>query len=272
MGISSNYMMDILIIRECKVMKTTLYRRFMRLLPLTVALVAISTSSWAASFDQLLGNFHQRLSGVCVIYAHTLAIAESNPEGFSQQFTSVPKGWRVQLAGGNVAYVNRAEVKQSVENRFSGGDPENLLTVFSIAVSKSTGGYNYRTCMLDYGPKDYAQFIGSGKWALYDESAGPGKTLADGLDRLAKEARPDGSPAVPCTMGFGDLSRSSIPQVVELVKKYHLVGIHDFSVSRYDAATKEVLLRNPWNPQKLMAIPMDLLKRIPAGIDFMVKQ
>jgi hypothetical protein len=48
------------------------------------------------------------------------------------------------------------------------------------------------------------------------------------------------------------------------------VGIHDFSVSSYDAAKKMVYLRNPHNPQVLMEVPIDLLRNIPAGIDFMV--
>lgn len=236
---------------------------------LAVVLLLSAATANAVTFDDLLGEFRQRRSGVCVIYAHTLAIAEDNPDGFTALFHAIPGAWRVKLASRSFGYVTRKEIEQSIADRYSAGEPDNLITIYSIAVSKRTGGYDYLKCQLGYGPRDYSRYIGSGKWVLYDDSKGPGRSLSEGLDRLLREARPDGRPATPSTIGFGALDAKSIPELAELVRKHKLVGIHDFSVSRYDAATGKVLLRNPHNPRELLHIPIDLLRQIPAGIDFM---
>lgn len=247
---------------------TVSLRRWARLLFVS-ALLGPAFGASAVTFDELLGEFRQRRSGVCVIYAHAMAIAEHDPDAFIALFRTSPKAWAVKLARGKTAYVTRAEVEKSISGKFSAGEPDNLLTVYSIAVSKLTGGFDYTTCMLDYGPWGYSQFVGSGRWTLYDDGQGPGGMLADGLDRLVKTAGPDGRPSTPSTVGFGALDSQSIPEFAELAKKHRLVGIHDFSVSRYDAAAGEVILRNPHNPRELMRVPLDLLRRIPAGIDFM---
>lgn len=241
------------------------------LIALAALMLPAALQAAGPSFDQILGEFRQRMSGVCVIYAHALAVAEYDPSSFTSLFTTVDKGWRVRLNGGRFEYVTRKEVEKSIADHYSAGEPDNLLTVYSIAVSKATGGYSYRRCQLDYGPKPYSDFVGTGKWTLYDDGHGEGRKLADGLDRLVNEARPDGSLSTPSTIGFGAMGTNSPPEIARIVKDYRLVGIHDFSVSGYDAAAKDVLIRNPHNPKVIIRLPIDDLRRIPAGIDFMEK-
>ncbi len=243
-------------------------RRCARLL-LALVILGSAVGAWAMGFDDLLGEFRQRRSGVCVIYAHALALAEHDPDAFVAQFRISPNAWAVKLPIGKTAYVTRAQVEKSLSEGFSAGEVDNLLTVYSIAISELTGGFNHKTGMLDYGPRSYSQYVGSGKWTLYDDHQASGRKLSDGLARLVRSVDADGRPLTPSTVGFGALDKDSIPEFAELVRKYRLIGIHDFSVSRYDAASKEVVLRNPHNPKVLMPVPLDLLGRIPAGIDFM---
>jgi hypothetical protein len=70
-------------------------------------------------------------------------------------------------------------------------------------------------------------------------------------------------------MGFGELSEKTIPNDHEQVSKLGFWGGHDYAVVRYDAEQKAVVLRNPACPKKPVSVPVELLKRIPCGIDFM---
>jgi hypothetical protein len=250
-------------------LRTTRFQGLTRLLVASILLAGISAGAWGQTFDELLGNYRQRRSPVCVIYAHVLAVAEADPAGLATLIRAGRDVWSVRLAGNRWAYVTRADVEKSIANGFSTGEPDNLLTIYSIALSKRSEGYNAATGMLDYGRVDFGQFVGTGRWTLYDDKQGKGRSLSEGLDRLVREALPDGRPRNPSTVGFGFLDKKSIPDLVGAVQKSKLIGIHDFSVSRYDAAKKTVDLRNPHNPKEILEVPIELLRRIPAGIDFM---
>jgi hypothetical protein len=242
----------------------------MRCILAVTLLVCLCVSAESQTFDQLLGNFALRRSGVCVIYAHVMAVCETDPTAFASLVHEVYGGWMVKYTDSRRTYVTREEVEKSIANNYSAGDVDNLLTIYSIALSKRSGGFDKTNGMLDYGDLDFAKFLGTRSWILYDNGQVAGQKLSDGLDRLVREALPDGRIRTPSTVGFGGLDAKSLPAFAELIEKYKLVGIHDFSVSSYDAAKKMVYLRNPHNPQVLMEVPIDLLRNIPAGIDFMV--
>lgn len=247
----------------------------MRSRVLLVWLIAIVLACMAVGatcqtpFDTILRDFRQTRSGVCVTYAHTLALAQADPAAFVQLIQPRPKGWAVDLAG-RKQYVPQSELDKSLKNGWSGGESDNLITIFAMAVSMRQGGYHPLTGMLDYGPAEYSLFIGSGKWVLFDPSQGPGKSLPDGLDKLAIEAKADGTPGSPATMGFGLLDEKTIPNDYAEVCKLGFWGGHDYAVVRYDAVQKAVVLRNPACPKTPVSVPVELLKRIPCGIDFMV--
>jgi hypothetical protein len=222
-----------------------------------------------SEFEKLLGEFRQRKSPVCVIYGHTLALAENDPAGFKRQIVRTRSGWVVRLADGLQTVVLQSEAKLAEKNGYIAGGAENLLNIYCIAVSKRCGGFNFESGMLDYGKRDYAEFMGSGKWSLYDDGQGSGRTLSDGLDRLIREWSNRAKKRSASTIGFGDLSSSEVPEYIRnACKKYTLISGHDFSVSRYDPEDGRVLLRNPHNPRELIAIPLDLMRQLPAGIDF----
>ncbi|HOP80888.1 MAG TPA: hypothetical protein PLZ21_10030, partial [Armatimonadota bacterium] len=230
---------------------------------LTILILVLCVSAWCQTFEEILGNFAQRRSGVCVLYAHAMAIAAADPATFSKLvFESYSGAWSVKLNGKRWAYVSREEVDKSIKAGFSAGEPNNILTVFSIAVSKTVGGFNYETGELDYGD-GWMKYVGTGNWTLYDNEQGPGKSLKDGLDRLAREVKPDGTPSCPSTMGFGSLDEKTIPDYIDGVRKAKLVGGHDFMVDKYDAENRIVFLRNPHNPKELLEAPVDLLLNIP---------
>ena len=42
---------------------------------LTILILVLCVSAWCQTFEEILGNFAQRRSGVCVLYAHAMAIA-----------------------------------------------------------------------------------------------------------------------------------------------------------------------------------------------------
>ncbi len=235
---------------------------------LVALIMCICTNAWCLTFDDILRGFAQRRSGVCVIYGHAMAMAEHNPEAFAKLVRQAGPIWSVKLNGYKWAYVTHDEIDKSVKAGFSCGETDNLLTIYSMAVSKRCNGYNYETGQLDYGD-GWMELVGTGKWTLYDDGQVEGQHLKDGLDRLVREAGPDGKPKTPSTMGFGNFDKKTIPNHLEQVQKIKLLGGHDYSVSRYDAERKIVLLRNPHNPKEFIEAPMDLLLSIPSGIDFM---
>ena len=236
-----------------------------------LALCACAAS--AITVDELYGNFAQRRSGVCVIYAHVMVMAEYDPDTFTKLVTPTFGGWIVRFSDNRRMYVTREEVEKSIANGYSYGDADNLLTIYSIALTHRTGSFKKDTGELTYGDLDFVKFLGTGKWTLYDDTqTEPGRTLADGLKRLIRETLPDGRTKVPCTVGFGGLDKKSIPEAyAEEASKRKLIGGHDFSVSKCDVNKKVVYLRNPHNPKELLEVPIDFLAKIPCGIDFMEK-
>jgi hypothetical protein len=234
-----------------------------------VALTTAALAAFSQTFDEMLGQFAQRRSGVCVIYAHVMAVAENDPVSFAERVQSTYRGWLVRFADGRRAYVTQEEIDRSIAGGFSAGEPDNLLTIYCIALAQRCAGFKKETGELDYGKLDFGPFLGTGRWTLYDDSHGPGRKLADGLDRLVRETLPDGRLRRPSTVGFGSLDKKSIPRLADQTRNLKLVGGHDFSVSGYDKAAQTVHLRNPHNPKELLKVPINLLRRIPAGIDFM---
>jgi hypothetical protein len=220
-------------------------------------------------FEDLVGDFRQQGSGVCVIYGHTLALAETDPEDFLAQITAVEAGWRVRLADGIHTVVRKKDLERTSKNEFSAGRVDNPVNIYAVAVSQRCGGYNFEDGKLDYGNRNYSQFIGSGLWVLYDDHKPEGQRLSDGLDRLVKETGADGILEIPSTIGFGELGETATPYVQYLAGLYGLVSGHDFSVSSYDPDSGNVLLRNPHRPLELIPVPVDVLRQVPAGIDFM---
>lgn len=242
-----------------------------RMRPIIVAaiLTGIAGCASAQSFDQILGDFTQRRSGTCVIYGHVLAVAEFDPTAFAQRVHEVYGGWIATFPDGRRTYVTKEEVDTSLTNGYSCGEPGNILTIYSIALSKRSIGFDAKTGQLDYGEMDWVSFLTPNKWTLYDNGQVDGQHLTEGFSRLVKETDASGRLLTPSTMGFGILDEKTVPKYVEQVRKCHIIGGHDYSVAGYDAKNKIVKLRNPHNPKIILDIPVDLLINIPCGIDFM---
>jgi hypothetical protein len=239
---------------------------------LTVLFVLTCASAFSQSFDQILGNFAQRRSGVCVIYGHVLAVAEVDPASVDNAVRKVFGGWMVMFPDGRRTYVAQEDIDKSLAAQFSSGEPDNKLTILSMALSMRSGGYKRDTGMLDYGPVlDFGKFMGSGNWTGYGNDSGPDRTLAKGFERLARETGPDGNVRIPATIGFGSLDEKSLPKYAAKAKEYKLVSDHDFSMCGYNAKTKCARLRNPHNPKVVLEVPVDFLCKIPCGTDFLEK-
>lgn len=250
-------------------MQLTFVKRNLRTVIAVFALSCIGITAQAQTFDQLLGDFAQRRSGTCVIYGHVMAVAEFDPASFANRVHEVCGGWMAYFPDGRRTYVTQEEVQTSISNGYSCGETGNMLTIYSIALSKRAAGFDIKTGQLDYGILDWITFLTANKWTLYDNEQVAGQHLAEGLARLAKETTPDGRLRTPCTMGFGDLDEKTVPKYIGQIRKCHLLGGHDYSTAGYNAANKTVLLRNPHNPKVIMELPIDLLMNIPCGIDFM---
>lgn len=244
-------------------------KRYSRILAAGAFLLIACSSAFSQSFDSILGEFAQRMSGTCVIYAHVLSVAESSPTTVKNMVHPVFGGWMVNFEDGRKTYVAQSILDRSIAAGYSCGESDNILTICSVALSMRSGGFNYKTGQLDYGKVEFDRFLGTGKWTLYDPDQGIGKGLPDGLNRLAKESAVDGHPKDPCTMGFGILDEKTVPKYIDQIKKLNLLGGHDYSVSSYDATNKIVHLRNPHRPKEIMNVPVKLLLSIPCGIDFM---
>jgi hypothetical protein len=234
-----------------------------------VACLAVSAMG-QTTIESILGDFHQAGSPVCGIYSHTMAFAQTDPDVFAKLVESRPAGWAVNLCGKKF-YVPKTEVENSIKNGFSGGNSDNLITVYSVAVSMQMGGFDHKTGKLGYGDMElYKKLIGTGHFTGYGEDEGPSKSLDVGLERLSKVVDSEGIPTLPSVMGFGGLDKETIPDVYEQVSKIsNFGGGHVYAVARYDAKRQVVVLRNPYCPKTLVEVPVDLLKRIPCGIDFM---
>lgn len=243
-------------------------KRLMRF-ALGTALVVISAGAFAQSFDQLLGDFAQRRSGVCVIYAHVMAVAENDPAAFTKTIKPVFGGWMVYFHDGRRTYVPQSVIDLSIRDSYSCGAPDNKLTIACIALSMRGGGFNATTGALDYGKLEFTPFAGTGNWTGYGEESGPDHTLLDGLARIASDTDTNGKIKEPATIGFGMLDKKNLPNYAAQAEKYRLVGGHDFEVYGYNASKKLVILRNPHRPKELVEVPSDFLAKIPCGIDFM---
>ena len=246
-------------------------RKFRLALTLTFLFTLTCASAFGQSFDQLLGSFAQGKSGVCVIYGHVLAVAEVDPVGVQDMVKSVYGGWAVVFPDHRRIYVDQEDIDKSLADKWSVGEPDNKLTILSIALSMRSGGYKRETGMLDYGDVDWGKFMGSGQWTGYGETGGPNNTLAKGFERLIRETGPDGKVRLPATIGFGSLDEKSLPNYAAKAKEYKLVSEHDFSIAGYNAKTKCAVLRNPHNPKVVLEVPVSFLKKVPCGMDFLEK-
>lgn len=232
-------------------------------------LIGISSSVGAQTFDDLARGFRQRKSPACVMYAHVIAVAEHDPVLFAKNIHKVYNGWTITFFDNRRVYVTRDELTTSLTYGYSADEPDNLMTVYMIGLSKRCGGFSQEKGEITYGKLDFRIFLSGNKWTLYDNEQKTGYKLTDGFTRLEEEVSLNGNVIVPCTIGFGILDEKTIPRQIEEVKKRKLIGGHDYEVSAYDAKNKMVLLRNPWKPRDILPIPIDLLKKIPCGIDFM---
>jgi hypothetical protein len=244
-------------------------QRLIILALLSLFLVCFAASAFAVTFDDLLGEFAQRRSGVCVLYGHVMSFAEVYPESIVKMCNKVFGGWMVTFPDGRRVYVAQDDIDKSLKDGWAAGEPDNLLLIVSIALDIRVGGFNFETGQLGYGKNEFAQFIGTGNWTGYGEESGPDHTLWHGFQRLAKETGPDGKLKLPATIGFGLLDKKHCPKYAEKCEKYKLVGGHDFSMIGYNPATKCARLRNPHRPKEIIEVPVKLLLKIPCGMDFL---
>lgn len=232
-------------------------------------LICLTAGAFGITFDDLLGQFAQRRSGVCVLYGHIMAFAEVYPDSVQKMVSKTCGGWIVTFNDGRRVYVAQEEIDKSLAAGFSAGEPENPLTVAAIALDIRVGGFNKQTGQLDYGKNEFAGFLGTGNWTGYGEESGPTHTIHHGFLRLAAETGPDGKIKLPATIGFGMLDKKNLPKYAEQCEKYHLVGGHDFSLIGYTAATKCARLRNPHRPKEIVEVPVEFLEKIPCGMDIL---
>lgn len=251
-------------------MRFSLLQRSVWIVIATSALIGICAGANAQSFDQMLGNFAQKKSGTCVLYAHIMAVAEYNPEAFAQRVHEVYGGWMAYFSDGRRTYVAKEEVETSLLNGYSSGDPNNILTVYSIAVCKRSAGFDATTGKLDYGEMEWLKFLTSDKWIGYGEDQGLGYKVKDGLKRIADESKPTGRIRIPCTIAFGILNEATVPKYIDQIKQYKVVGVHDFQVVGFNFDQNMVRMRDPHKPKDIIDVPVSLILSIPCGIDFMV--
>jgi hypothetical protein len=235
----------------------------------SILLLCVCLAAFGQTFDQMLGNYAQRKSGVCVLHGHVLAVAETYPASIEKMCHEVYGGWMVVFPDGRRTYVAQAEIDKSLADSWMAGEPDNIHGVVTLGLCIRTGGYNRETGMLDYGKNDFGKFMGSGDWTGYGNENDPDHTLACGFERLARETGPDHHVKIPATIGFAALDKKALPKYAAECAKYKLVGEHDFSISGYDAATRCALLRNPHRPKDLLPVPVKLLLKIPCGMDFL---
>lgn len=244
-------------------------RRGINILLAASALACVCMGASAQTFDQLLGDFAQRRSGTCVLYAHVMAVAEYDPAVFAQRVHEVYGGWMTNFPDGRRTYVAKEELETSLTNGYSAGEPGNILTIYCIAVSKRSMGFDEKTGQLDYGELDWLKFVTPDKWTGYGEDQLPGNKVKDGLARISQESKTDDHVRIPCTIGFGILNEQTVPKCIDQVRKYKVIGGHDFQVVGFNHEVNAVKLRNPHRPQEITEVPVSLLLSIPCGIDFM---
>lgn len=250
-------------------MRSFLIKLGMRTVLVVMILTVAISAAHSQTFDKLLRGFRQRKSPSCVMYAHVLAVAENDPAAFTKNIRKVDGGWMVDFFDNGRIHVTQKEVTTSITCTYSAGEPDNLLTVYMIALTKRCGGYSPENGKLDYGTTDFRNFLSKNTWSGYGEESGPDHTLADGLARVAKETGSDGKIRIPSTIGFGLLNEKTVPKYVKQVQKFKLVGGHDFEIIGYNHEKQIVRMRNPWKPREIVEAPVDLLLKIPCGIDFM---
>ncbi|MEN6372702.1 MAG: hypothetical protein ABFD64_11900 [Armatimonadota bacterium] len=229
-----------------------------------VLLLSASVVAQKPDFNAMTGSFKQAKSDIEAIYSHTLAFAETDPAAFKAAITPRAGGWAVML-GGRQTFVAKPEMNKSIANGFSFGKPDNLINIFSLAVSKRSGGYDPVTAKLSYGKADFRQYVGTGNWVIYDNQQENGKALADGITRLIKDFNQNGHPKRPCVVTLVEPNEETLTKYAQLFDG----GTRSLSVSSYDAKEKTLYLRGPHNPQLAVSLPSDALSTLAAGIDFM---
>lgn len=231
---------------------------------LGVLLLNIAVAAQTPSFNEVIGSFKQAKSDVEAVYSHTLAFAETDPAAFKTAITPRAGGWAVILAG-RQTFVAKPELNKSMANGFSFGEPDNLINIYSLAVSKRSGGYDPVTAKLSYGKMDFKHYVGTGNWVVYDNQQEKDRTLADGVARLVKDVDKNGHPKRPCVITMAEPNEETLSKYAQIFDE----GTRSLSVSSYDAKVKVLSICSPRNPQVVVSLPIDALNTLAARIDFM---